>query len=177
MGSLIQNWKTIPLPEGAKVGRDGAVTWIVRGKKKTGKLSGTGKVTVQVDVWTAQFTDETGKVQRISTKTKDRSIAAKILAQKEAEVDRIRAGIATREELDKAQAPRIALEEVLTIDKGNYSFFLWLIHYGYKKTRRGLATGSTGNNCVGDQTDVCIVSAIYRTVNRANRHCELFRLQ
>ena len=69
MGILIQTWKTIPLPAGVKVGRDRTVTWIAKGKKRTGKLSGTGKVNVKVDTWTAQYTDETGKVQRVSTKT------------------------------------------------------------------------------------------------------------
>ena len=34
--------KTISLPDGAKIGRNGAVTWIVGGKKKTGKLSRAG---------------------------------------------------------------------------------------------------------------------------------------
>ena len=39
MGSLIKIWKTIPMPEGAKVGRNGTVTWTVKGKKRTGKVS------------------------------------------------------------------------------------------------------------------------------------------
>lgn len=113
MGSLIQNWKTIPLPEKAKVGRDGTVTWVARGKKKTGKLSGTGKVTVHVDAWTAQFMDETGKTQRVSTKTKNRSVAEKILARYEAEVDRIRTGVVTRDELAKVKALHITLDDAL----------------------------------------------------------------
>jgi len=79
MGSLIQRQKTILLPEGAKVGRDGTVTWLVKGKKKTGKLTKTGRVRFHVDMWTAQFTDETGTVQRVSTKTKNRSAAEKNL--------------------------------------------------------------------------------------------------
>ena len=54
MGTLIQMQKTIPLPAGAKVGRDRTVMWIAKGKKRTGKLSGTGKVNVKVDTWTAQ---------------------------------------------------------------------------------------------------------------------------
>ena len=62
MGSLIKIWKTIPIPAGAKVGRTGTVTWTVKGKKRTGKMSASpGRVTVQSDTWTAQFTDETGK--------------------------------------------------------------------------------------------------------------------
>ena len=68
---------------------------------------------VQVDTWTAQFTDETGKVQRVSTKTRNRSAAEKILARYESEVDRVKSGVVTREELDKAQTPRITLGEAL----------------------------------------------------------------
>ena len=39
MGSLIKIWKTLPMPAGAKIGRNGTVSWLAKGKKKTGKLS------------------------------------------------------------------------------------------------------------------------------------------
>ena len=114
MGTLIKIWKTIPMPEGATVRRDGTVTWTVKGKKRTGKMSSSpGRITVQSDTWTAHFTDETGKVQRISTKTTVRSVAEQILARYQTEVDRIRTGVATREELSKAQFRHITLEEAL----------------------------------------------------------------
>ena len=77
------------MPEKATVGRDGAVTWVVKGKKRTGKISASGKVSVQSDTWTAQYTDETGAVRRVSTKTANRSVAEKILARYEAEIDRL----------------------------------------------------------------------------------------
>jgi len=52
MGSLIKIWKTMPMPDGAKVGRNGTVTWLAKGKKKTGKLATVpGRVTVQSDTW------------------------------------------------------------------------------------------------------------------------------
>ena len=41
-------------------------------------------MSVQSDTWTAQFTDETGAVRRVSTKTTNRSVAEKILARYEA---------------------------------------------------------------------------------------------
>jgi integrase len=114
MGTLIKIWKTIPMPEGATVGRNGTVTWTVKGKKRTGKMSSSpGRITVQSDTWTAHFTDETGKVQRISTKTTVRSVAEQLLARYQTEVDRIRTGVATREELSKAQFRHITLEEAL----------------------------------------------------------------
>ena len=115
MGSLIRLWKTIPIPEGATVGRNGTVTWLAKGKKRTGKASSTspGKVNVQSDTWTAQFTDENGKCQRVSTKTTVRSVAEKILARYQTEVDRIRTGVATREELSKVHYRLITLEQAL----------------------------------------------------------------
>ena len=113
MGSLIKIWKTLPLPAGAKIGRNGTVTWTVRGKKRTGKMSGTNRVTVQSDTWTAQFTDEHGKTQRISTKTTVRSVAERILARYQTEVDRIRTGVATREELSKAPFRLVTFDKAL----------------------------------------------------------------
>ena len=113
MGNLLRTWKTIPLPADATVNRDGTVTWTVKGKKKTGKLSRTGRVNVQVDTWTAQFTDENGKVQRVSTKTKNRSAAEKILARYETEIDRIKSGVLTRDELSATKTRRITLDESL----------------------------------------------------------------
>ena len=115
MGTLIKLWKTIPIPEGATVSRNGAVSWLAKGKKRTGKASTTspGKVNVQSDTWTAQFTDENGKSQRVSTKTTVRSVAEKILARYQTEVDRIRTGVATRDELSKIHFRHITLDAAL----------------------------------------------------------------
>ena len=101
------------MPPDAMVGRKGIVTWTAKGKKRTGKLSGTGKVNVQSDTWTAQFTDETGKVRRVSTKTVNRAAAEKILARHEAEIDRIKSGVVTRAELTKAQVQPVTLDDAL----------------------------------------------------------------
>jgi integrase len=101
------------MPEGATVSREGKVTWTARGKKKIGKLSPTGNVSLQVDTWTAQFTDEMGKTRKVPTKTTVRSVAEKILAKYEMDVARIRTGVATREELEKAEAPKITVAEAL----------------------------------------------------------------
>ena len=113
MGTLIRQWKTISLPKNATVGRNGHVTWFAKGIKRTGKLSKSGKVNVQSENWTAQFTDETGAVRRVTTKTTNRSAAEIILARYVAEVDRIRAGVATREELSKAHVRHITLDDAL----------------------------------------------------------------
>ena len=89
MGSLIRVWKTIPMPVGATVSQDGIVTWTARGKKRIGKLSPTGNVSMQVDTWTAQFTDETGKTRKVPTKTTVRSIAEKIQEVREGTKDAV----------------------------------------------------------------------------------------
>ena len=101
------------MPEGITVGRDGMVAWTVKGKKRMGKLSKSGKVNVQVDTWTAQYTDETGTVRRVSTKTTNRSAAEKILARHKAEIDRLKAGVVTREELEKVQVRKVTFDEAL----------------------------------------------------------------
>jgi len=114
MGSLFQKQKTIAFPEGATIsGQDGMVTWIAKGKKLTGKLSKSGKVSVPVGAWIAQYTDEAGTVRRVSTKTKNRVAAKKILTRYETEIERIRAGVATREEISRAALQRITLDEAL----------------------------------------------------------------
>jgi len=91
------------MPPGATIGRNGVVTWKAKGKKRTGKLSGANKVSMQVDTWTAKFTDENGNIRRVPTKTTNRDVAEGILAQYEKEVARIKTGVVTREELDQAQ--------------------------------------------------------------------------
>ena len=101
------------MPVGAITGQDGTIKWFTRGKVKTGKISGTDRVRVQSDTWTAQFSDETGTVRRISTNTVNRSAAERILAQHEKEIDRIKAGIITREELDKVQIQQTPLKDLL----------------------------------------------------------------
>jgi hypothetical protein len=101
------------MPEGATVSRNGTVTWIAKKKKRTGKLSKTGKVSLQVDTWTAQFTDETGKIRKVPTKTTCRSQAEKLLARYEKDVERIRTGVVSRAELEKAEASQVTLDEAL----------------------------------------------------------------
>jgi integrase len=52
-------------------------------------------------------------MQRVSTKTTVRSVAEKILARYQTEVDRIRTGVATREELSKIPFRNVTLEKAL----------------------------------------------------------------
>jgi len=112
MGSLQKSSYTIPLPNGAVV-KNGIVTWTSQGKKRTGKLSGEDRVFCESEFWIAKYTDENGKVRTVSTKTKDRNAANRILAKLETEVERIRAGVATREELVSAVASKSPIAEIL----------------------------------------------------------------
>ena len=68
---------------------------------------------MQVDTWTAKFTDENGKIRRVPTKTTVRSVAEGMLAQFEKEVARIKTGVVTREELDNAQVKQTPFDELV----------------------------------------------------------------
>ncbi|MDR0522516.1 MAG: site-specific integrase [Planctomycetaceae bacterium] len=112
MGILIRTWKTTVIPEGATVLRQTA-HWTAKGKKRTAKMTPDGRVRIQSTTWTAQFRDENGKVCRISTKTSNRSVAEKILARYESEVDRIKAGLTSRQEMHTAKIRQTGLSDVL----------------------------------------------------------------
>jgi len=112
MGSVFRAYKSIEIPEGAAI-KNGIVTWSAAGKTRKGKLTKNGKVSFQVETWSVLYTDEKGKTHRIAAKTKNRGVAEKILANYEAEVDRIRAGVVTREELTRVQDKHLSIDEAL----------------------------------------------------------------
>jgi integrase len=68
---------------------------------------------VKGGVWTAKFTDEAGVIRRVSTKTRDRKIAERILTNYVAEVDRVRAGVVSREELNGVRVKMTTLANAL----------------------------------------------------------------
>ena len=98
MGTLSKSSYTMPIPAGSKI-KNGVVSWITKGKPKTGKLSGADKVLVESEVWIARFIDENGETKKISTKTKNHSAAMRMLVKLEDEVVQIRAGVLKRSEL------------------------------------------------------------------------------
>jgi integrase len=112
MGSLKKTFYTIPMPDAAKISGT-SVTWIAKGKKKTGVLTDNRRVRCQSDVWTAQFVDENGIVQRLSTKTKDRAAAQRILVKYESDVNRIRAGILSRADIDRSAIRSVPIAEFI----------------------------------------------------------------
>jgi len=110
MGVIKKTSYTIPIPENATI-KNGIVSWKVGGKMKTGKLSGTDKVLCQSEIWIAQFVDENGKLKRVSTKTKDKSAANRVLAKLENEISMIRAGLTARSELNRVATYSMPIQQ------------------------------------------------------------------
>ena len=131
MGTLSLSSYTIPIPENATI-KNGIVSWKVGKKMKTGKLSGTDKVLCQSEIWIAQFVDENGKLKRVSTKTKDKSAANRVLVKYENEVSLIRAGLTIRSEVNRAIASTKPIKEfvdkyeVKMVARGNSSRYIEL---------------------------------------------------
>jgi hypothetical protein len=146
------------MPVGAKVKGDGTVTWTVKGKRRPGKISKAGNVSLQVDTWTAQFTDEKGKIRKVATKVTDRAVAEKMLVKYEREVDRIRTGVLTREELAKAEAPQVTLEEAL--ERFETSMLANGCVPKYIKTTKDLVSKILGDCGIKSLADICLASII-----------------
>ena len=108
MGSIIQPSYTIPLPDGAKI-RNGVATWTAKGKKKTGSLSGPDRVLCKSEIWVVKFIDENGQPKKISAKTKSREAARRRLTNLENEVSQIRAGVMSREEINRSKVASVPL--------------------------------------------------------------------
>ena len=101
MGDIYKSFYTAPIPDGAKI-KGQTVTWTdKRGQKKTGKLSGTDRVLIETAKYIARYRDERGKLKKVATNCKSKDAAQHFLRQKEMEVERIRAGLMTREELTR----------------------------------------------------------------------------
>jgi len=110
---IIKPTKTIPIPDNAFV-KGKTVTWSGKnGKKYNGKLTANNRVLVETNTWQIRYRDENGKEIRESIKTKNRNTAAVILAQREKEIERIKMGIATREETISAKSRKESLDELL----------------------------------------------------------------
>lgn len=102
MGSIYLPSYTTRIPSEAKI-VNGIVEWEGRdGKPRQGKLAtdanGNQRVLIASKKWVVQYTDENGKTIRVATKIESRNLAQKMLNKLEEEVERIRAGVVTREE-------------------------------------------------------------------------------
>jgi uncharacterized protein with beta-barrel porin domain len=124
MGSVFKSAYTTPMPEGATVCGE-IVTWTTnRGKKKTGKLVANGGVRIETSKWVAEWIDESGTAQSEATGCTSKEMALHFLRNKEMEVERIKAGFATCQEIKKSQQniPHSAM---------NWSFFNDIKSYMY----------------------------------------------
>ncbi len=129
MGSLHKSSYSIPMPKGAIVSGE-HVSWRGKnGEKKEGKLVKTKKgeltVLIETNYWIAKYTDENGKQKNVATKMTSREAAQKLLNSLENDVDRIRAKVVTREELDRTSAVSRPISDyieqyrVKMVSKGN----------------------------------------------------------
>ncbi|MDR3235008.1 MAG: site-specific integrase [Planctomycetaceae bacterium] len=111
--TVIRCSKTIPLPKNAVI-RKNTVAWTTkRGKKKTGRLNENGNVIIKLDTWQIQYRDENGKLRRETPGLKSEDAARFYLAKKEAEVQRIKAGILTRNELEQSVRRNVSIQTLI----------------------------------------------------------------
>ena len=109
MGNVYKSSYTATLPAGAVV-KGTTVTWTTkRGKKQTGKLTANNRVLIETGKWIAEWTDETGKEHKESTGCTSKDAALHFLRHKELEVERIRAGILSREEITQSTQAQIPI--------------------------------------------------------------------
>lgn len=103
---------TIEMPKNATE-KNGNVKWKYKGKEREGVLTKNGRVRVESEYWAIWYRDEDGNQIKETTKTKSREAALQILMSREATIDRIRAGVVTREETDQVQQKGTPIENHL----------------------------------------------------------------
>jgi integrase len=115
MGDIYKSSYTSPMPPDAVV-KGQTVQWTdKRGKRKTGKRTGSDRVLIETGKWIARWTDETGREHKESTGCTSKDAALHYLRNKELEVERIRAGLMTRDEIDKTAQRLIPIADHLDV--------------------------------------------------------------
>ncbi|MFW6061796.1 MAG: tyrosine-type recombinase/integrase [Planctomycetota bacterium] len=104
MASLYKKTYPIDMPEGAKIltrrGRKIAQWTDGRGNVKTAPLARDGKRMMYVsDVWYLRYRTAEGRERRISTGCRDRQAAGRVMADVLGELEKVRAGILTPEDV------------------------------------------------------------------------------
>lgn len=117
MSDIYKASYTAPIPDGADI-RRGKVTWTDgRGKKREGKLitgrDGSKKVVIEGSVWMCRYRDEHGKQRKVSTGCRTKEGAQHFLYQREIEIERIRLGIVSRDEIESANREEIPIQKHL----------------------------------------------------------------
>jgi integrase len=111
--TVVRCKKTISMPSGATIKKN-TVTWLdKRGNRKNGTLTPNGRVLVECNTFQIEYRDENGKRRRESTNLKSAESAQYFLSQRIKEVQRIKAGIITRQDLREAETRRLPLSDLV----------------------------------------------------------------
>ncbi|MDR2643379.1 MAG: hypothetical protein LBC74_11365 [Planctomycetaceae bacterium] len=100
MSRIYKNVQRIPVPVNAKVYKKLVMWKGIGGSLRTGVLMDSGFVRVESPYWSVQFKDEYSKRKTVTTYTKIKEEAQRILNKLEKDVIRIRSGIVTRQEIE-----------------------------------------------------------------------------
>ncbi|NLN92716.1 MAG: site-specific integrase [Candidatus Hydrogenedens sp.] len=115
-GSVYLPERKRPVPKSAKIieGKDGKkyASWTRKGKAYTREIVD-GKVKVPCNIYRMKWKTEEDEWDEDSTKCTTRKAALQVLQEKKNEVERIRAGIVTRAELEVADKSTLTIEEAL----------------------------------------------------------------
>ena len=103
MATMYKKKYPIPMPDGAEIiTRRGKriVRWVDgRGRRRTAELTSDGeRIYFVSDVWYARYRDADSIMRRVSTGCRDQQAARKVLADRLAEVEKVKAGIITSAE-------------------------------------------------------------------------------
>lgn len=123
MGSLYKPTMLLAVPATAKIRVEGGgsiASWTAGGRRYQGPLvegSSPSKARVAQPVWWADWTDGTGKRCRKSTGCRDQALARRWLSEREAEAERERIGLVSREDRQLAvELMRPLSDQLLAFD-------------------------------------------------------------
>ena len=119
MGDIYKSSYTTEIPEGATV-KGNIVSWKDKRKKsRTGQLvigkGGVKRVVIEGSFWLCRYRDESGRTVKISTGCKTKDAAQRFLQAKELEVERIKSGVISREEIQRIHAVQQSIQSHLDI--------------------------------------------------------------
>jgi hypothetical protein len=120
MGTVFKKQTTRALPVGAEIVEKGGkrlARWRVRSKLRTVPVTtgedGSQRIVTESATYYAKYRDHAGAVQVVPTKCRDRQAAERVLSDLEREAERIRAGVVTVPELDRAAHTRAPVQTAI----------------------------------------------------------------
>ena len=106
MATVYKKKYPIPMPEGAEIitrrGKKLARWSSGKGQVRTAETLGDGRVQFVSDCWYIRYRDASRRMRRKSTGCRDRQAAEKVLADTLADVEKVKAGVMSREEIAAA---------------------------------------------------------------------------